>query len=159
MGKWAGLLSLLPKSAGFATSVDKVQWKDRKEEDNISRHLFFFCCLLNFFLFNTWSALNWSFLLYFEPSSISSDRHLVSEEFVLPVLLLRWVWAHMHSLTLPVFALRVSSEMKNVFGPAFLISAWISGRSPIKVCLFVIANVNTKIQGHLVRKPMASGDV
>lgn len=54
---------------------------------------------------------------------------------------------------------RVSSEMKNIFEPAFRISVWISGHSPIKVCLFVIANVNTTIQGHLVIKSIPSRDV
>lgn len=40
-GEWAGLISQLTNSAGFAVSVDKTQWKDRRNQDNAS--LFLFC--------------------------------------------------------------------------------------------------------------------
>lgn len=63
-----------------------------ENQDNISLHLFCFLYLgFLSFLFNRWGEEKWSFLLHFQklvnPSSITNERHLLSEEFVLPVTL------------------------------------------------------------------------
>lgn len=44
-GKWAGLISLLTNSAGFGISADKMLWKDRKNQGNISLFSLSFFCL------------------------------------------------------------------------------------------------------------------
>lgn len=117
-----------------------------------------------------WSAEKWSFLLHLKnlvnSSSVTSDRHQISEEFVPPVILCRggleliYGILHSHLSYTPSFCFYIVSLETQPWNQVPLwicfpmISVWISGLSPIKVCLFIITNANTTIQGHLVIKPM-----
>lgn len=127
--------------------MDKVQWTDRKEEDNISLYLFasVICFIFSYLTHEvnktdpSCSALNHLLL------------HLTGTWFQKSLLFQSFSWDG-HELTCIVLhsrclLWRVSSEMKWVFGPAFLRPLWVSGHSPINVCLIIIANVNTTIQG------------
>lgn len=80
-GEWAGLISQLTNSAGFAISVDKMQWKDRRNQDNASLFLFHFYFFHSYFLSSTWKAEKCLFCSIFKVKwthLLLHHKHLIS---------------------------------------------------------------------------------
>lgn len=141
-GEWAGLISQLTNSAGFAISVDKMQWKDRRNQDNASLFLFHFY----FFILTSYLAHEKQKSVFFAQFLKLSEPifyYIINtwfQEFLLPLK----VGSSSHCSTNFHFLLTYSNSGQSVLWTCFpMIFVLIRHYSLINASLFIIVNANT----------------